>query len=247
MIVDANAQFGFDRVQNMRMDPESILRKMDHSKIDRAIIASNECMYYDFREGNNETARVVKEHPDRFIGFFGLHPARYIGVVEEVDRAVQDLGLVGFRVFFTEVSFGRGWSSGLRSLVLHKVMQRVNELSLPVFLEAGFAFAEVKDFAERYPKVRVIASGAGYANMAEAIVAAQLVDNLYLEISALDSGGGVGFLVHEIGSGKLVFGTNMPFTVPSTARLNVDHSGISPEDKENIYHKNVERILSRRA
>jgi uncharacterized protein len=245
MIFDANAQFGFDRLENTRMDPESILRQMDHSRIDKAIIASNECMYYDFIEGNNETAKVVKAHPDRFIGFFGLHPARYIGVVEEVDRAIQDLKLEGFRIFFTEVSFGRGWSSGLRSLMLEKVMKRVDELSLPVFLEAGFPFAEIKAFAEKYPRARFIASGAGYANMAEAIVAAELVDNLYLEISALDAGDGIGFLVNEIGSRKLIFGTNIPFSVGSVARLNVEHSGVSQQDMENIYHKNVEEILGR--
>jgi predicted TIM-barrel fold metal-dependent hydrolase len=245
MIIDANAQFGFDRLENTRMDPESILGLMDHSKIDKAIITCNECMYYDFTEGNNQTAEQVKAHSDRFIGFFGLHPARYIGVVEEVDRAVHDLGLAGFRIFFTEVSFGRGWSSGLRSLVLERVMKRVDELSLPVFLEAGFPFAEIKAFAEKYPRARFMASGAGYANMAEAIVAAQMLDNLYLEISTLDAGDGIGFLVRELGSRKLVFGTSIPFSAGSVARLNVEHSGISQEDKENIYHKNVEAILRR--
>ena len=245
MTIDANVQIGFDRLEQTPMDPEAILRQMDHSGIDQAVITSNECMYFDFVEGNMMTANAVKAHPDRFIGFFGLHPARYIGVVEEVDRATQALGLKGFRIFFTEVSFGRGWSSGLRSLVLEKVMRRVDELALPVFLEAGFPFADIKAFAERYPRARFVAAGAGYANLGEAIVAAQSVDNLFLEISALDAGDGVSFLVHEVGSRKVVFGTNIPFTVGSVARLNVEHADISSEDRENIRHRNLEEILGR--
>ncbi len=243
MIIDVNSQFGFDRLESTKMDPDSILRQMDKLKIDKSVITCNECMYFDFIEGNNRTAQLVKMHPDRFIGFFSLNTGRYIGVVDEVERAINTLGLTGFRFFFTEVSFGRGWSSGLQSLMLAKVMKKVNDLGLPVFLEAGFSFAQMKTFAEFYPKTKIIAAGAGYANMAEAIIAAQDTENLFIEISGLDAGDGIRFLVNEVSSEKIIFGTNIPFNLGSVAILNVNHTKISDKDKENIFYKNIERIL----
>jgi predicted TIM-barrel fold metal-dependent hydrolase len=243
MIIDSNVHFGFDRLSDIKMDPESILKRMDRSHIDKAIVTCNECEYLNFVEGNDATATVVKSRGDRFIGFFSLNPGRYIGVVDEVDRAVEKLGLVGFRMYFTEVSFGRGWSSGLGSLMLERVMAKVKGYSLPVFLEAGFSFADMKHFADRYPYTPIIAAGVGYANMAEAIVAAQTTRNLYLEISGLDSGDGVRFLAKEVGSEKIIFGSNIPFSIGSVPRLLVEHSDIPERDKENIFSKNILRIL----
>jgi len=243
MIIDSNVHFGFDRLTDIKMDPDSILRRMDRSRIDRAIVACNECEYFDFIEGNDATAALVKSHGDRFIGFLSLNPGRYIKVLDEIDRAVERLGLVGFRMYFTEVSFGKGWSSGLGSLMLERVMAKVVEHALPVFLEAGFSFADMKRFADRYPSIPFIVAGVGYANMAEAIVAGQTTPNLYLEISGLDAGDGVRFLANEIGVEKIVFGSNIPFSIGSVPRLLVEHSDIPEQDKESIFSKNILRIL----
>ena len=48
MIVDANVVYGFDRLNKTPMRPESILGMMDKVGIDKAIITSYECMYYDY-------------------------------------------------------------------------------------------------------------------------------------------------------------------------------------------------------
>jgi predicted TIM-barrel fold metal-dependent hydrolase len=243
MIIDVNVLIGFDRLENIQMDPDSLLQKMDSLKIDKAIICCNECMYFDFQEGNNRTYEAVKKYPDRFIGFFSLNTNRYIDVLEEVDRAINKLGMVGFRMFFTEVTFGRGWSSGLHSLMLAKVMEKISIYNFPVFIEAGYSFAELKHFAEIYPTVNFIVSGVGYANMAEAIIAAKEQPNLFLEISTLDAGDGIKFLVQEITSEKLLFGTSYPYSLGSVALQNVTHARIPEHEKENIFYKNIERIL----
>lgn len=243
MIVDANVVYGFDRLQRRDMTPEAILKIMDKHSIDKAIITSNKCMYFDFREGNEDTAKLVSRYPDRFIGFLSFHVARYIGVVEEVERAVHQLGLRGIRLFNTEITFGQGWSSGLKSLVLAEVMKRANELKLPVFIEPGYLFYEIKAFAEKYRNIKVIASGAGYPNMGEAILAAKITPNLYLDITGLEAACGVDFLVESLGVKKIIFGTGMPMNVPSIQIEMVRHASISAEEKNYIFCKNIQQII----
>jgi len=51
MIVDANVVYGFDRLQRRDMTPEAILKIMNKHSIDKAIITSNKCMYFDFKKG----------------------------------------------------------------------------------------------------------------------------------------------------------------------------------------------------
>jgi len=245
MIIDSNVVYGFDRLNKTLMDPASILKNMDKIGIDKAIITSYECMYYDFKEGNQKTSDLVKNYPDRFIGFLSFHVARFINVVDEVERGTSELNLEGIRLFFTEVTFGRGWSSGLRSLVLQRVMEKANELKLPIFLEAGFTFVDIKAFADAYPATKLIASGVGYANMAEAILAVQSTPNLYLELSTLDTFEGIRYLVEHLKSDRLIFGTGIPFNTPSVALNSIRYAVISEEDKENILGKNIQKILNR--
>jgi len=49
---------------------------------------------------NDTLARIVARHPDRFIGFAHHNPCAD-GALEELQRAVEDLGLRGLKTFFT--------------------------------------------------------------------------------------------------------------------------------------------------
>src|SRR5919199_46085 len=49
------------------------------------------------REVNDNTAAIVQAHPDKLIGFMGVHPGDP-QALEEVDRAAHDLGLRGIKL-----------------------------------------------------------------------------------------------------------------------------------------------------
>jgi len=244
MIIDANVICGFDRINERAADVKTILSLMDKVGIDKAVITSNECMYYDFREGNEYIAEIVNEYPDRFIGFLSFHVSRFIEVVEEVERGIRKLGLRGIRLFNTEKSFGRGWSSGLKSLVLEKVMQKANELKLPIFIEAGYPFNDIKNFAQAYPDAKIIASGVGYPNIGEAILAARETENLYIETSTLDIVSGIDFLRENLEAEKIIFGTGIPFNAPSVQLIMIKSAAISEEDKRKILGENMQKLLA---
>ena len=243
MIIDAHATVGFSLTENRDMSPEFVLSLMDKLNIDKACITHTQCQFQDFLEGNNTTADIVRKYPDRFIGFFAVNPARYLGVIEEVDRCLDDLGLAALRIFNNEANFTSGWGAGINGLMHAKLFGKANERKVPVYLDGGFSFSIILSLAQKYPNIKFIAAGVGYGNAGEAILAAQDSSNLWLDIMAMDIQDGVELLAKECGAQKIVFGSGMPLTSPSSAMLMVQMADISDADKAKIMGGNLAGIL----
>ncbi|MDO8682135.1 MAG: amidohydrolase family protein [Armatimonadota bacterium] len=243
MIIDAHAMVGFSLADNRDMSPEFVLSLMDKVGIDKACITNTQCQFQDFIEGNNATARIVKQRPDRFIGFFATNPARYFGVVEEIDRCVDGLGLTALRIFNNEANFTSGWGAGISGLMHAKLLEKASQRGIPVYLDGGFPFSLILSFAKTYSNIKFIASGVGYGNAAEAIIAANEAPNIWLDIMAMDIQDGVELLVKECSADKLVFGTGIPLASPSSAMLMVEKANIPDADKRKIMGGNLAGIL----
>jgi len=85
-------------------DVDARLREMDAAGVDRQVLSLGPPMVYwappDLARSlcrlfNDEIAAVVRRHPDRFVGLAAL-PLQHAGhTLAELDRAVNDLGLLG--------------------------------------------------------------------------------------------------------------------------------------------------------
>jgi len=67
--------------------------------------------------------------------------------------------------------------------------------------------------------------------------------NLYLEVSNLLLYNQIEHYVEKFGSDRLIFGTNYPNLPIEINTARIDLSDISEEDKENITHRNIEKII----
>lgn len=246
MIIDSNVLFGFELQYRINMSIERVLEIMDDKKTDKAVITNLQCKYYDFIEGNDETACIVKKYPDRFYGLMSFNLSRYFDIEREVERGIKELGLSGIRFFYTDSFFSAGWGSSFYSLSMLKVLNQIYDWGVPVFLEPGFPFKDIKHLALEYPDIPIIASGAGCGNINEVIPAVEGTNNLYLEISTMDLMDGVTTLARYAGAEKVIFGTGMPYNCPSPEKWMVKTSEISEEDKEKIFSGNILNILGKR-
>lgn len=96
---------GVDYTGTPFMDPDLRLRMNDHLGIDLQVLSPNPITYFHHIEAdvaagfcrwhNDELARIVAGHPDRFRGFAQLPMQDPDVAVAELRRAVEDLGLVG--------------------------------------------------------------------------------------------------------------------------------------------------------
>jgi aminocarboxymuconate-semialdehyde decarboxylase len=85
-------------------DVDARLREMDRAGVDRQVLSLGPPMTYwadpDLglrlcRIFNDEIAKVVRAHPDRFVGLAALPLQSPVPALAELDRALDDLGLAG--------------------------------------------------------------------------------------------------------------------------------------------------------
>ena len=85
--------------QDLPTDISRFVRHLDEFGIDRAIIWGFRCIPHGSAVPAEYVADVVRQHPDRFIGFHSPDPLGGWCAVQEVERAANELGLRGLKMF----------------------------------------------------------------------------------------------------------------------------------------------------
>lgn len=80
------------------------------------------------RKSNDFLAGIIKKHPDRFLGYASLAPRDPLAAVEELERAVLELG---FRGWNTHSNYGDTYLDDPRYF---PILARAAELGIPIYL-----------------------------------------------------------------------------------------------------------------
>lgn len=143
---------------------------------------------------NDRIAALVELYPDKFIGFGAVNP-HYRGVswaVEEMERAVTQLRLTGFKLY---APYDR-WSPDDRDLAW-PIWKKAEELGVPVMIHMGPSpGVEVKmaygrpflldDVGLDFPDLKLLVCHAGLPWVEECICLLQKYPNLYIDISGFN-------------------------------------------------------------
>lgn len=106
---------------------DSHLKFMDEAGIDLAVLTTNRNNDPQVvKNWNDFCAKIVKEHPRRFVGFAAVMPLRGQPAFEEMERAVRDLGMKGVHIQ------ARVEEHHLDSKQLWPFYEKVSELGVPI-------------------------------------------------------------------------------------------------------------------
>lgn len=122
----------------LRGDMEQQIKHMDEAKVDLAILSIATWMDFltmkNCRLVNNRIAEIVEKYPDRFVGMAHVPIGEDdSGALEELDRAVRDLGLKGvcittnFRGIYPDEE------------AYNTFYDKVSRLNIPIFVHAAGA------------------------------------------------------------------------------------------------------------
>lgn len=205
-------------------DAEQQIRFMDSLGIEKLTIvnAPSSSPPEKIRESNDHTARIVKQYPGRFIGFFTLNPSYQKESLEEIKRSV-DQGLVGYKSYAPKVS-GR---------LYFPIIERLIELKMIIHLhtncqlgaggyrmkyDVGWQYdcnlpEDLVEAAKRYPEAMFqyahLGNGADWEYACKCI---RSHPNIYV-----DTGGSnneenlVDFAIRQLGEDRVFFGTDNCF------------------------------------
>ncbi len=225
---------------------DHLIGEMDAANIERAVIRA-----WASPDGwiitNDEIADLVQRFPDRFLGLATVDLRRPVEAVNELRRAVNDLGLRGLHMLPWI------WNLPPNDKHYYPLYVACIDLGIPFCLQVGHTgplrpsdpgrpIPYVDEVALTFPDLTIIGGHIGYPWTDEMIGLAWKYPNVYIETSAyLPRFYPPTFRTFMNGQGKnkVMFGTNYPMLSPSRCRAQLKELGLKPEVEEKFLRLNA--------
>ncbi|KGM47781.1 amidohydrolase family protein [Pseudooceanicola atlanticus] len=186
--VYASAEKAADRGS---MDLEQWFSAVDEAGIDLTVIKARDVeTTFGGRVTNEAVAKVVADHPGRFLGFAGVDPNKGMTALRELEDAVTGLGLKGLNIQCFENRLA------IDDRRMYPVYAKCIELDIPVNIHVGmnFSLKTSPEFGRPmlldkvlcdFPDLRVIASPPGWPWVEELLAVAWRHPNLSIGLVAM--------------------------------------------------------------
>jgi uncharacterized protein len=229
---------------------EQTLAAMDQAEVSRALLcawSSPSGMLID----NDEVAKIVGTHPDRFSGVAAVDLRYPMAAVAELRRAVTDLGFVALRIVPWL------WNLPPNDRRYYPVYVACVELGVPFCTQIGHTgplcpsepgrpIPYLDDVLLEFPDLVVVGGHVGYPWIDEVISLATKYPNFYVDTSA--------YAVHRLpaalvdymrgrGRTRVLFGTNYPMLTPTRALHHLDNLDLDEQARKLFLGGNAARIF----
>jgi len=192
---------------------------------------------------NQELHIALERFPkrNRFIPCAYINPNLY-DAVDELESAVMDYGFKGMKLMPTIHRYN------IDSVVSHPVMEKAKELDIPVTIhssgEGGYPRL-ISKLAENFPNVSIIMDHSGYRYFQrEALEAGRECKNIYFGLSLVAEPGFIDTIASQIGSERLIFGSNAPGGIPKVGVMVYEYTKLTEEQKMLALGGNLAKLLN---
>ena len=227
-----------------RPDAPDMIRTMDECGV-RMLVFSHHMALFAPELGNRVSIEAVRQFPDRLRAYCSVNPNYPENLAADIAtyEAHHDV-YVGFkflpdyhRIALTDSRYQPAWEYANERDLL--VLTHTWEKS--PFDGPGI----VREVASRYPRVKLLLGHSFHGDWDAAVQMARDFPNIYLELTALfDDRGPIEKFVSEVGSHRMLFGTDLPWFDPHQAVGVLLSAHITDEDRHNICHRNAEKLLA---
>ena len=181
----------------------------------------------------------MKRSPKRIIGFARLNPHLREAALEELDRAINKLGLKGVKLHPALQEFKPNDD------VVHPILSLAAKRRLPVIFHSGTAPYSLpkmfSDVAETYPELTIILGHSGLEHWPEALEVMRRHENIILETSGLPLKG-LREVVKEDAL-RVLFGSDWPYLEVQSCIRMVKETRLNLETEALLLGGNSLRIL----
>lgn len=196
----------------------------------------------DSRAQNEVIANACRKYPERFPIGLGIAEVRHEQAgVDELDRAMQEDGLVGF-VCHPGLS---GHSLGGELHAFLEVVAMHNGLCL---LHQAGSTQNIAAYANRFPSITFIIGHVSMnkAGHLDAIAHCGKQENIWYDVAQKpvgDESWNLEHLVNNLGSEQIMFGSDLPYYDFRLVQSQIEESRLDDETKERIAYKNAVRLV----
>lgn len=245
LVIDDHCHMGSTKLDYIpgSGSPQSIINEMDNLGIDIACVAHNAAILPgDIKWGNDRVIEAIQKYPGRFIGYCAISPFYPEDIPGELDRCFRIDGIKAIKIVPSIHERTMAYKS---YKILYEYAAR-NGCHVLVHVYSVEEIRNMDKYASEYPNVDFIMAhmGGEVAHMEFAIDVLNRHDNVYGDFAVSRSWEGiVEWFVREVGSKKLLFGSDMPWFDPRPTLSRIALADISEEEKRDILGLNMKKIL----
>ena len=229
---------------------QQVLASMDDGGVSRALLcawSSPAGMLID----NDEVAAIVSAYPDRFAGVAAVDLHNPVRAINELRRAVRDLGFVAVRIVPWL------WNLPPNDRRYYPILAACVELGIPFCTQIGHTgplcpsepgrpIPYLDDVLLEFPDLVVVGGHVGYPWIDEVLSLATKYPNFYIDTSA--------YAVHRLpaplvdymrgrGRDRVLFGTNYPMLDARRALERFDDLGLDEQARKLYLGANACRVF----
>ncbi|MBL7199352.1 MAG: amidohydrolase [Anaerolineae bacterium] len=247
-VIDAHAHLGdYYNFYIPRPEAASMVEVMDRLGIEQAWISALPACGADVPRGNDMTAAAVRAYPGRFVGYASVNPHTPERVRDELERSFDQLGLSLIKLHPAIVEYP------ISGPAYEPVWRFASERGAIVLSHTWGGAptcspCHFEPLARAHPDVTYLLghSGGVPVGFREAIEVAQTCPNVYLDICCSTmSSVWLERIVNEVGSDRVLFGTDMPFLDPTYLVGRLACAALSDADKRRVFGQNAETLYAR--
>ncbi len=212
------------------------LRRAKAVGIDRTVLFA--AFHSDYRAANREVARIVRNRPDRFLGFAFVNAERDRGRIGDmVAEAVEEHGFCGIKVHRHDGRITREVCNAARAWslpVLYDVMGEIApiELLATEYRDVDFIIPHLGAFGDRWDAQRAL------------LDVLSRHPNVYTDTSSVQRFDLLVEAVRRAGAHKILFGSDGPWFHPALELQKIRLLGLSVRDEAKILGGNLSRLIS---
>lgn len=197
-----------------------------------------------------EVFEVARQVPGIMYGLFGVNPFDALKGVQELERAVEEMGFVGLHIH------PHGWDLGPDHAYYFPYYAKCVELGIPALVSMGHTMenmpidqgrpAKLDRVALYFPDLVLVCCHTGWPWVEEAIALASKHPNFYLGATAYAPRYWKPEMVHFInsfGQDKVMWGTDFPTTQHAEHLTQIAQLDLRQSAQEKMLWRNAERVF----
>jgi predicted TIM-barrel fold metal-dependent hydrolase len=241
-VFDTHTHLGIAAHSGRIMHLDGMLAHMEATGVDRSVLIPWPAVE-DERAAHDEIAAALRAGPARFVGSACLHPFQpRQQFLDELRRCVEEHG---FRALKLQPQFQPLNPMNPRHDWYWEAALNYN-LTVIVHTGNGAPFALPSLYisaARRFPGLRIVlAHSGGTVYYLEAILAAELCSNIYLDLSTLP-GHNAADILRRVDSSRVMMGSDLPeSTVAEIEKLL--HLGLNETQLSDVLHRTGDKVFT---
>ena len=221
---------------------EQMITSMNLLGVDKICVTAMSSIGPDYIYGNDMVIEAMKKYPDRVIGYVTVNPTYPEDMKHELDRCFSNSGFKGIKMH--PGCHGHAIDDKNYKPAFEEADRRGCPVLIHTWGDSDISAFEI--VAAEYKNANFIMAhcGGNWSCFPHAVDVINKHDNIYGDFAVASSPeGNVEWFVEQVGSKKMLFGTDMPFYDPSPTLARVAMARISDEAKADILGLNMKSLL----